>query len=337
MILAHPVPNRYRQPLLGTPDPQLRKALGISSALGVAWLLLVWLAPAPVEREANVEDLPERFARLIVDEPKPVAPAPALRSPRVEAAQTPPAPEIAPPKLESPPQPRQRPVTRQPEPELAADRGRAGREQARAQVAQQLEQVGSEVSQTLESLASILPASSATESSPPPPRRGGRAPRAGRGAQELGSSTTRSTTAASEISSSGLAAGSSELVDLAAFDLAGVEGSVSAAAPGQLQGSDGGTGERSANSLMATLRRYAPGIRYCYDTALERDRSLRGKMVFRITVAADGSVTAAEVVEDTLNSSEVRRCALAQIQAWRFAAATSASVFNAPFMFRPTE
>ena len=339
MILAHPVPTRYRLPLLGAPDPLLRRALLVSGALGLVWLVLVWIAPAPAEHETTVEDLPERFARLIVDEPKPPASAPSVPVPgaQVETQQT---PEVATPEPEPKATPRITPrqTTRQPEPRVAVDRGQAGREQARTQVTRQLEQVSADVNQTLESLANVLPAATSSETaSAAPPRRGGRAPRAGRSESSVGTSSTRGTTGAAELGSTGLAAGASDLGDLGAFDLASVEGQAGDAALAAGRGAAAGTGDRSASSLMAVVRRYAPGIRYCYDTALESDRSLRGKMVFRITVATDGRVAAVDVVEDTLNSADVRRCALAQIEAWRFGTATSASVFNAPFVFRPTE
>lgn len=341
MILAHPVPARYRLPLLGSPDPLLRRALLVSGALGVVWLALVWLAPAPSVHEATVEDLPERFARLIVEEPKPPAPAPSSPAPRA-VAETPPAPtpEAAPPtpKVETPKVDTPRRSVRAPEPKIAADRGQAGREQARTQVTQQLEQVSADVNQTLESLASVLPATTSGETAAAPARRGGRAPRAGRGERAVGSAQTRTTTGGAALSGTELAADATDLGALGSFDLAGVSGSsATPSGSGSEASGGGGSGDRSASSLMAVVRRYAPGIRYCYDTALESDRSLRGKMVFRITVGSAGDVTAVEVIEDSLGSAEVRRCALAQIEAWRFGAASSASVFNAPFVFRPTE
>jgi hypothetical protein len=219
---------------------------------------------------------------------------------------------------------------------LAEDRGRAGREQARNEVTQQLAQVGAEVDRTLESLASVLPTATQDASTQATPARpGGRAPRAGRSGAAVGGGTTRATTGSASLGSGTLAAGISDLGALGAFDLAGVTGSANSPAPAPASGI--GSGDRTAASLLAVVRRYAPGIRFCYDTALERDRSLRGKMVFRITVAPDGSVSGVDVPEDTLGSADVRRCALAQIEAWRFAAAPTASVFDAPFVFRPSD
>jgi hypothetical protein len=99
VILAHPVPPRYRRPLVDAPDPLLRKALSVSVALAFAWLILVWIAPAPQVHETEVDALPERLARLIVEEPRPPAKSPAASAPAVEL---PPAPVEVPAEVVQP-------------------------------------------------------------------------------------------------------------------------------------------------------------------------------------------------------------------------------------------
>ena len=82
---AHPVPAPYRQPLFGRPDPRMRRALTIAGSIGLVFLLVVLIAPPPAVHEKEVEELPERFARLILDEPAvPAPPAPSTPKPRVE-------------------------------------------------------------------------------------------------------------------------------------------------------------------------------------------------------------------------------------------------------------
>ena len=341
MVLAtHPVPARYRQPLLGAPDPRLRRALLVAGSLGLAWAVLVLVVPVPEPHERRVEELPERLARLIVDEPPapPVVEPPAPRS--VPRAEVPPAP--SPPRAETTPEPvpealpEQRRPRRAPDPQLPTDRGEAGRQRARTEVTRELAKVRDEVDETLASLSEILPATEAEGGTEPAPRRrGGRSLRAGRDASGMAAADTRRTTGARGLDRSTLRAGVSDLGALGTFDLAGVEGDAGAVGGPGAPAPSSDTGDRSSSSLMDVVRRYAPGIRYCYDTALEQDRSLRGKMVFRITVAADGSVSGVEVVDDTLGSAEVEDCARAQIEAWRFGRAAAASVFDAPFVFRP--
>jgi outer membrane biosynthesis protein TonB len=338
---VHPVPAAYRQPLLGPPDTRFRRALSIAVAGGVLFLALVRLAPSPTPHEAEVEELPERLARLILEEPATATPpTPSATEPKAEVIApeptTPPPEAVSEPTPTTPSEPehRTRRSREEPTPEVAPDRGTAGRERARAEVERELASVTDEVDDALASLASVLPAAetSETASAPASRRRGGRVG-AGRSARSASDATVRSTSGATDLRGGALDAEPVDLSEFGALDLAGVpgrDGSTAAPPPDR-------TGERSARSLMDTVRRYAPGIRFCYDTALESEPDLRGKTVFRITVAADGSVADVEVVEDSLRDADVRTCALSQIRSWRFAAAAGASVFDAPFVFRPEQ
>ena len=100
--------------------------------------------------------------------------------------------------------------------------------------------------------------------------------------------------------------------------------------------SPGGNGYRSNESLLAVVRRYAPGIQFCYDNELRKKPGLRGKLVVAMVVLANGTVSEATIVEDTLNSPAVRSCALAQIRGWQFPAiASGVTSFKTPFVFTP--
>ena len=91
-------------------------------------------------------------------------------------------------------------------------------------------------------------------------------------------------------------------------------------------------------SLLAVVRKYAPGIRFCYENELKKKPGLGGKLVVAITVAAAGNVTEAVIVQDTLGSAALTQCAIAQIVAWRFPAISQGVVtFRAPFVFTPPE
>ena len=338
MITAHPVPAVYRQPLIGRPDPRFRRALTIAGSVGGVFLLIVLLVPRPAPVEKEVEQLPERLARLILDEPAP-NPPPATTAPksRVEV-ETPPVPkETVPEAKPRTPEPAPRAERRAPRarrPEVAPDRGTAGREKATTEVAERLASVTDDVDETLKSLAAVLPAAETSNESREAPtrRRGGRV-RAGRDRADTGTAAARTIARGAAGGGTALEAGTVDLGTMGDFDLAGVEGDASAATAGSAAPTT--SGDRSLEALMSVVRRYAAGIRFCYDTALESDGSLRGKMVFRITVAADGSVAGVTVAEDTLGSADVRSCALTQIRGWRFGKAARASVFDAPFVFRP--
>jgi TonB family protein len=101
-------------------------------------------------------------------------------------------------------------------------------------------------------------------------------------------------------------------------------------------GEASGNAYRSNESLLAVVRRYAAGIQFCYDNELRRKPGLRGKLVVSMVVLANGTVSEATIVEDTLNSPAVRECALAQIRGWQFPAIASGTTsFKTPFIFTP--
>ena len=84
------------------------------------------------------------------------------------------------------------------------------------------------------------------------------------------------------------------------------------------------------------IQKYAAGIQYCYGNELKRDPGLKGKLVVALTVAASGQVTEAVVVQNTVGSSRLASCAIAQIKEWRFPPiAEGSTTFQAPFVFTP--
>ena len=95
---------------------------------------------------------------------------------------------------------------------------------------------------------------------------------------------------------------------------------------------------RSDAQLLAVVRKYAPGIQYCYDNELKKAPGLGGKLLVSITVAANGRVTEAAIVQDSVGSAGLKSCALAQIEAWKFPKVEEGVVtFQAPFVFTPPE
>ena len=101
-------------------------------------------------------------------------------------------------------------------------------------------------------------------------------------------------------------------------------------------GNGGAGGYRSNESLLSVVRRYAPGIQFCYDNELKKNPGLRGKLVVAITVLASGEVSDATVVENSLGSNAVSQCVLSQIRGWHFPAIpTGVTSFRAPFVFTP--
>ncbi|MCB1161193.1 AgmX/PglI C-terminal domain-containing protein [bacterium] len=330
----------YRLPwhviLIGEMDARTRRSFAIAGALGVLLLATVALTPAPVLVEPTLEAMPERLAKLILErpaEPKAVAPKSQVQAPP-EFAEAPPAPAaVETPQAApvTPPRPERRVIRKETAPRVAPDQGQAGRKEAQAATAS-LAKTSVALDKTLAELSAALP--TADDNAAPRTERNRGRLRRGRGREQLAGVSDAVAPAAADAGGPVLlAAGLS--VDLGEMAVASSGGGAGGAVGGA---GDGGAEIRSNASLLAVLQRYAPGIRYCYDNALKRQGDLAGKLVLRLTVEGDGSVSDATVVDDTLHSAEVLDCVLAQVNAWRFGAVEGGRVsFNAPFVFSASQ
>lgn len=319
--------QQYQQPLWGRMDPALRNCMRVSAALGVAVLVAVFVAPALPPRPTTVDDMPERIARLILEKPRPATPPGRLRE-QISRAETPPQP--AKPK----PPPTRRRTTK---PRVTENKGTQGRQKAQQEVTQNLAQVTGSLDKVMENLSKSLPASeNSGESKPQSHRR--RGVRSGRGSHQLSSvqdvpGVSSANISGSAIESEGISI--SAITDLTMDDAAG-GGPASAGTSGT--GPAGRNDYRSNESLLSVVRRYAPGIQYCYDNELKKNPGLRGKLVVSLTVLANGRVSEAFVVENTLGSSAVTQCVLSQIHGWQFPEIPHGSTsFRTPFVFTPPE
>ena len=319
-------------------DELFRRCLTVSGAAGALFLLIVLIAPARERAITSVEQLPERFARLILEKPEPaaVAPArieqPAAPAPRVEAA---PAPAAV-------PTPGRR--RRESAAPVDPDAGRAGRERAQQQVAA-LSRSTASLDQAIGGLTSSLDATPEASPSGAGGGRGrrGRTVRAGRSEGELGS--VRADVGGGGATDLGGSAVAGATVAVGSLSGSGSGGGGGGAAGEAAGGGPGGHGTgsapgvyRSNASLLAVIQKYAPGIQYCYGNELKREAGLRGKLVVAMMVAASGEVTEVAVVQNTTGSQRLATCALSQIREWRFPAIDGGpTAFQTPFVFTPPD
>ncbi|MBK8167705.1 MAG: AgmX/PglI C-terminal domain-containing protein [bacterium] len=342
----NPVDRVYHQPIWGRTDPALRHALAGSAAIGCVVLLAILVAPAVPPRPVTIEQVPERIARLILEKPRPAAPS------RVEPARLPePRRAAAPVVAEAPrpaatpapaPQPRTAPQRRAEPAPVAPDQGVRGREQAKSEVAANLQQVSGSLDRALGDLAQALPKAGTA-----PGAAGGRGPggrsrqvRAARSGDEVGGVEGRVQLGAVDVGGSGLAGGSVSIAALGDLQTSGSDTGGGATADADVAGAGPGTGSaaRSNAALLAVVRRYAAGIQFCYENELKRNPGLRGKLVFSLTVDATGRVADVAVVEDALGAGAVADCALAQIRDWKFPPVDAGvTTFRAPFVFTPPQ
>jgi len=324
--MVHSIPQEYRLPWMGELDPQFRRFLTGSAALGFLVLLAILIVPRRETAITEVTQVPDRFARLIVEEPKPVAaevPKPAAGA----KAETPePTPPPAAPKARR----------RDTPPPVAPDAGQAGRAKARQEVSASLEGATSAAKSAISDLSASL---GKAASSTPLPAAGGRRRTVGRG---RGARQVTRVTGSASAGGGATVAGSAvagSLISVEAVSDVEVSGAGSGSGTesgGASGGAVAGSAGRSNASLLAVVRRYAPGIQFCYDNELKRDPGLRGKIVAALTVAPSGRVTDVRIVTDSVGSSRLSGCVLAQIREWRFPAVSGGTVvFRTPFVFTP--
>src|SRR5262249_60863076 len=95
-------------------------------------------------------------------------------------------------------------------------------------------------------------------------------------------------------------------------------------------------GKVDAAAIAREIHSRRRAIAACYERALKTQPTLAGKLVLRFSLAAAGTVTAADIDDDSLHSSEVAGCIRATVLRWRFPAlADGPAELSFPFVFQP--
>jgi TonB family protein len=104
-------------------------------------------------------------------------------------------------------------------------------------------------------------------------------------------------------------------------------------------GEAAGEANRSPQVIASVIRRHLAGIQNAYNSALKKNPNLgSGKITVRFTIAADGSVTSASLVEDTLNCAPLSSSILGRVRSWRFPTVVTGNVTVVyPFVFVASE
>jgi len=84
------------------------------------------------------------------------------------------------------------------------------------------------------------------------------------------------------------------------------------------------------------IKQHLAQIRYCYQKELNKNPSLAGKVVIKFTIAADGTVSAAEVKSTTLNNATVEQCIVNRFLRFQFdpPAGGGIVIVSYPFVFQ---
>jgi outer membrane biosynthesis protein TonB len=108
---------------------------------------------------------------------------------------------------------------------------------------------------------------------------------------------------------------------------AGGGGTVGALLEGAVQtydrsGKFAGESARSASALRSAISNYSAGLKDCYERQLQRDKTLKGSVLAKFTIKADGSVADVEMTQsnwsDPNAGRRVESCLKQKISSWRF-------------------
>ncbi len=95
-------------------------------------------------------------------------------------------------------------------------------------------------------------------------------------------------------------------------------------------------GELSEAQIASVMRRNLKALQSCYESALKRDRTLKGKITIRFEILETGRTSNIEF-DDRMGSSSVVSCIRTRAKSWRFPRPEGGSVFVAyPIVFTPS-
>ena len=283
-------------------EKKFQRLLGIvflvALALSLVWPFIPTSEPDPYE----VEEIPPRIAKLLLEKKPPPPPPPKPKEPEPE-----PEPEVEPEPekvVEAEPEPEPEPI---PEPEPEPDRTEIAREQAQAALMPFAEDLANLVDQDLlETVADNRELSASV----------GQAARNERSmiTSKVGTASGGINTAnmSRNTGGSGIAARTTTKVD---SPVAGI-----APAGGARRTGTSGKASRSREEIELVFDRNKGAIFALYNRALRNDPSLEGKLVLRLTIAPNGSVTFCEIVSSELNDAELERKLVQRVKLFRFEA-----------------
>jgi len=104
--------------------------------------------------------------------------------------------------------------------------------------------------------------------------------------------------------------------------------------PSKITGSKEALGRRTEQSIMNVVLARQGRITYLYEKYLKRNPNLRGKISIEFTIAANGFVTSAQIIESTINHPDLERDLLNLVKRLKFNPIPSGDVTTIfPFQF----
>ncbi len=106
-------------------------------------------------------------------------------------------------------------------------------------------------------------------------------------------------------------------------------------APPKLSGESVGKGSRTMDAINRVINRYIPRFKKVYETMLKRDPNLKGKLQIQFTIQPDGSVTGVSVIKSTTNNPTFDKRIVSYIKRIKFPPISGGSPIEVvyPFVF----
>src|SRR5690606_38185290 len=289
-------------------EQRFRRLLAVTVAAFLAVAMLLSVLPVPEPDPAAVEEIPPRFARLVLERPEPPPPPPVER----REPEPPPQPE---PVREPERVVEQRSGTPEPAVETPApppvDRTLEARERGRVAgvlpFAEQLSALrDNDALGRLEAPQVASSAAAAAEAGPAVAERALITSRAGRGSGGINTAALSRDTGGG-----GLAGRATTQVESPVAALGGGGGEAVAASAGERPA-------RSREEIERVFDRNKGAIYALYNRALRENPTLQGKVVLRLTIAPDGRVTHCEIVSSELGDPELEQKLVQRVMLFQF-------------------
>jgi TonB family protein len=124
--------------------------------------------------------------------------------------------------------------------------------------------------------------------------------------------------------------GNAKTVDLAK------KGSFIIQKPESIEGAASSNAKRDNDAINAIVSSHKASIRMSYEKYLKRDPTLAGKITVRFTIASSGNIAMATVVDNTTGNREFEEEIIRKIRMWRFEEIPDGDVtVTYPFVFAP--
>jgi TonB family protein len=106
--------------------------------------------------------------------------------------------------------------------------------------------------------------------------------------------------------------------------------------PESIEGAASSNTKRDNGAINAVVASHKVSLRMSYEKYLKRDPALSGKITVRFTIGASGAVSAVTILENSTNNGDLEREILSKIRMWQFESISEGEVtVTYPFVFMP--